>query len=146
MIIGCDIGGVIRNMVNDQPIDNGIETLYKLSINNKIIFISKCKEAYKEKVTLWLKKYKLDHFPIFFCESYDDKAKIAEDNKIDIMIDDKIQVLRNFPTKIKKIWFCSDMKKLAGTKKHQPELFNIFIITISWNEIAKYFELNDEQK
>ena len=32
-VIASDIGGVIRNMVNDEPIENSIESITKLAEN-----------------------------------------------------------------------------------------------------------------
>jgi len=87
----------------------------------------------------WLKKYKLDNIPVIFCESYDDKLRIATENKVDVMIDDKIQVLHSFPPSIKKIWFCSDSKKINGTKKFQPEIYRQLVIAgigILWKRIS----------
>ena len=55
IIIGCDIGGVIRNQIDNTPIGDSINTLKELSETSKIIFISKCKEAYLTSSKEWLK-------------------------------------------------------------------------------------------
>ncbi len=57
LVIGCDIGGVVRNVQNSLPINNSIEILTKLSKNYVIIFISKCKETYKASSEKWLRKW-----------------------------------------------------------------------------------------
>ncbi|AYV75186.1 MAG: hypothetical protein Terrestrivirus1_60 [Terrestrivirus sp.] len=137
-MIACDIGGVMRNMINDEPIDGSIEGIKKIASLYKVIFISKCKDSYKEKMTQWLKKYDLHNIPIYFCESYGEKNKIALDNDVQFMIDDKIAVLQSMSPTIKKIWFCNDKQKLDGTKKFNPSLFNSLIVISSWNELILF--------
>jgi hypothetical protein len=136
MIIACDIGGVMRNMINDEPIDGSIEGIKLLSLEHKVIFISKCKDSYKQKMNDWLKKYELSHIPIYFCESYGEKNKIALDNGVEIMIDDRISVLQSMSKTIKKIWFCDDKQKINGTKKFNPELFKELILVRRWEELT----------
>jgi hypothetical protein len=69
---------------------------------------------------------------------YDDKVKIANDNNVNIMIDDRMQVLRTFPSSILKIWFCSDPKKILGAQTFQPDFINSVHIAQTWEEII-YF-------
>lgn len=135
MIIGSDIGGVIKNLLTDNPIDNSIECINKLAKTNTLILISKCKETYKEHTIKWLEKVNLNHIKTFFCEEYEDKIKIANDNNISIMIDDKMQVLNKFPDTILKIWFCNDNNKILGAKRFQPDFFNSVKIAKNWNDI-----------
>lgn len=139
IVIACDIGGVIKNQVNDQPIENAVESIITLSQNslNRIIFISKCKESYQQKSGTWLEKYNLSHIKAYYCLEYDEKIKIAEDNKVDIMIDDKMQVLRTFPSSVIKIWFCSDSNKIEGARKFQPDFINSVRIARDWNDIVQ---------
>lgn len=143
-MIACDIGGVMRDMITDDPIDGSIEGIKKMASLHKVIFISKCKDSYKEKMNQWLKKYDLSNIPIYFCESYGEKNKIALDNNVHIMIDDRIAVLQSMSPAIKKIWFCNDKQKIDGTKKHNPLLFSSLILIRNWNELITfiYSEIN----
>jgi uncharacterized HAD superfamily protein len=136
MNIACDIGGVVKNLINDEPIEGAVESIKLLEEKHKIIFISKCKESYKDKILKWLKEHNLDNITIYFCEDYKDKIQIAENNKINVMIDDKMQVLCTFPKSIKKIWF-SDDKKIEGAKKYQPYFYNSVQIAKKWTDIIK---------
>ncbi|AYV82539.1 MAG: hypothetical protein Hyperionvirus1_118 [Hyperionvirus sp.] len=131
MKIGCDIGGVLKEMISDEPIVDALETIRKLvELKHQIILISKCKEGYRTYIQEWLKEHKLDNLEVYYCDEYGEKIDIGMKEKIDVMIDDKIQVLNSFERNrdIKKIWFCCDSKKINGAKKYQSELLkNIFI-------------------
>ena len=48
-------------------------------------------------ITEWLKTMSLDHIPVFFCREYIDKVTIGTKLKINMMVDDKMQVLTLFP-------------------------------------------------
>jgi hypothetical protein len=109
--------------------------------NNQLIFISKAKEQYQLSTTIWLKKYDLDNVPIFFSSSYEEKNKIALEQKVDYMIDDKIPVLRSMDTNIKKIWFCTDIKKIFGLAKFELQFFNSLIVAKNWYEVTSVFDL-----
>jgi uncharacterized HAD superfamily protein len=141
-VIACDIGGVIKNHVNDQPIENAVESVIKLSENtsNMVIFISKCNDKYKEKSTMWLEQHNLSHIRTYYCLEYGEKVKIANDNNVNIMIDDRMQVLSTFPSSIIKIWFCSDPKKIEGAKKFQPDFINSVRLARSWTEVIELVE------
>lgn len=136
-VIGCDIGGVVRNYQNSSPINKSVEILTELSKNYEINFISKCKDSYKESSEKWLKENGLDKFKRHYCLEYADKVQIAAQNNVSIMIDDKIQVLSKFNNNVLKIWFCDDLKKISGTKKHQPELFETLKLATSWDEVLE---------
>ena len=143
--IGCDIGGVIKNQQTDDPIEDAVESLIKLSdtASNTVVFISKCKDSYKEKSNLWLREQNLSHIRTYYCVEYGEKVQIAVDNKVNIMIDDRMQVLRTFPSSIVKIWFCSDPRNIEGARKFQPDFIDSVRIARNWNEIL---ELIDEIK
>ena len=134
-VIGCDIGNVIRNNIDSLPIVKSIKIINELSVDYEIIFISKCKPNYQLKCTEWLKENGLDKFKVYFCLEYYEKVNIATQNNVSIMIDDKIQVLSKFNNLTTKIWFCNDEKKINGTKKYQPDLFNTLKLAINWDEI-----------
>ena len=118
--IAFDLGGVIFQSSNDTNIfsDNYLETtiqpemfhiLEELSKNkfHKLIIISKAFPTNAKKSKEILKIYRLDEYfnSIIFCEKNEDKAKIAEAMRVDIMIDDKEEVLKEFPKTIKTILF-----------------------------------------
>jgi uncharacterized HAD superfamily protein len=140
-VIGCDIGGVVRNMATFEPIRDSIESINKLLESHDLIFISKCKESYKNSTIEWLKKYNLSHIPIFFCETYKDKAQIIKNNKVTTMIDDKLAVLSNIPD-IELIWFCDDLQKINGTKKYNPNVLNNILIMKDWNAVTEHLSWN----
>jgi uncharacterized HAD superfamily protein len=141
-VIACDIGGVIKETLNDEPIENAVESVIKLSENtsNMIIFISKCKDSYKQKSNMWLEKHNLSYIRAYYCLEYGEKVKIANDNNVNIMIDDRMQVLCTFPSSIIKIWCCSDPKKIEGAKKFQPEFINSVRIAGNWKETVELIE------
>ncbi|CAF0983650.1 unnamed protein product [Rotaria sordida] len=141
-VIACDIGGVIKDQRNDEPIENAVKSVIKLSENtsNMVIFISKCKDSYKRQSNMWLEKYNLSHIRAYYCLEYEEKVKIANDNNVNVMIDDRMQVLRSFPSSIIKIWFCSDPKKIEGARKFQPDFINSVRIAQSWEEILELIE------
>ena len=118
--IAFDLGGVIFQSSNDTNIfsDNYLDTtiqpemfqiLEELSKNkyHKLIIISKAFPNNAKKSKEILKTYRLDEYfnSIIFCEKNEDKAKIAEAMRVDIMIDDKAEVLKKFPSSIKTILF-----------------------------------------
>ena len=128
--IAFDLGGVIFQSSNDTNIfsDNYLETtiqpemfriLEELSKNkfHKLIIISKAFPTNAKKSKEILKIYRLDEYfnSIIFCEKNEDKAKIAEAMHVDIMIDDKEEVLKEFQSSIKTILFKEkDADKLLG--------------------------------
>ena len=135
LTIGCDIGGVVKCLYNDEALPGALEGLERLlKTGHKAVFISKCGQAYIQPTKDWLNKNRLDHIPIFFCESYEGKLEIAHRQKISVMIDDKIQVLKLF-TNIRRIWVCAEDQKISGTKKHHPELFTCLELCRDWSEI-----------
>ena len=73
----------------------------------KLIIISKAYPTNAKKSKKILRLYRLDEYfnSIIFCEKNEDKAKIAEAMRVEIMIDDKEEVLKEFPNSIKTILF-----------------------------------------
>lgn len=137
MIIGCDIGGVVKEMTSDDPIINSIESIRQLEEQgHQVIFISKCKENFQKTILDWLHQYQLKN-KIYFCNEYAEKCIICIGLKVNYMIDDKLQVFREIPNNIKKIWLCDDKKKILGAKKFQPDELSRVNICSDWNEIIK---------
>jgi hypothetical protein len=135
MIIGCDIGGVVKEMISDLPISNSIESIRQLEEDgNQVIFISKCGEKFQKIILDWLKQNDLKN-KIYFCNEYSEKCAICIGLKVNFMIDDKLQVFREIPTTIKKIWLCDDYKKISGAKKFQPDEVSSVSVCSNWNEI-----------
>ena len=135
MIIGCDIGGVVKEMTSDEPISNSIQTIKKLeSLGHQVIFISKCKDNFRLVLTQWLKSNSLNN-QVFFCNEYSEKCAICVRLKVNYMIDDKLQVFKEIPDSIKKIWLTSDEKKISGAYKFQPEEVSKVNICSDWNDI-----------
>ena len=140
MKIGCDIGGVIKEMTSDNPIKGSIETINQLlKEGHSIVLISKCSETFRKQIDAWLKQYGLDHIEVKYCKEYSEKINIAQKLGIDVMIDDKIQVLQSFAQNpnITKIWFCDDEKKIKGTHKYQPELLKTMKFAKNWEMVMK---------
>jgi hypothetical protein len=136
MIYGIDVGGVVKNQVTGLPIDGAIETLLRLiAEGHKVIFISKCRENFMKTTIEWLEMYDLSHIPIYFCETYPEKLLLAQQHGVQVMIDDKVTVLRHFsPEVFKLVWFCSEEKNIAGLRKHDPTMFHSFQLIRSWHE------------
>ena len=119
--VAFDIGGVIFDSNNDtnifsknyknislvEGIHDVIKYLYEKD-NYKLIIISKAypNNAFKSKEIL--KMYGLDDMfnSIIFCENKNDKVKIAQAMNVNIMIDDRQEILDTFKkTGIKTILF-----------------------------------------
>ena len=121
LTIAFDLGGVIFSVDNNIFSDNYIETeltagIYDLLMylhkkpNVKLIIISKAFPNNAKKSKEILKLYGLDIIfnSIIFCEFNNKKAEIAKAMDVNIMIDDKKEVLEYFDKSIKTILFNSD--------------------------------------
>ncbi len=74
MKIGCDIGGVVKSLATDHPLEGAIDGLHQLlSSGHEIVFISKCGPSYIPPTKAWLQSQALEHIPLFFCDSYQGK-------------------------------------------------------------------------
>lgn len=137
MIIGCDIGGVVKQITRDDPMDDAIATLFRLrDAGHKIIFISKCGPSYASKTVEWMAVHGLDSFKIVFCENYAEKVVLASKFGVEAMIDDKMVVLKHFPaTKYTRFWFCTEQKNIDGAQKYDPEFINTVQLVQSWADI-----------
>jgi|TARA_Y100000816_G_scaffold268937_1_gene231500 FMN phosphatase YigB (HAD superfamily) len=121
LTIAFDLGGVIFSVDNNIFADNYIETeltegIYDLLMylhkktNVKLIVISKAFPNNAKKSKEILKMYGLDDIfnSIIFCEFNSKKALIAKAMDVNIMIDDKKEVLECFDKSIKTILFDSN--------------------------------------
>ncbi len=116
--IAFDLGGVVFSPDNDifggryleteltPGIYDAIHYLSKLE-NVKLIIISKAYPTNAKKSREILKLYNLDMLfnSIIFCEKNESKAEIARAMNVNVMIDDKKEVLDRFDSNIKKIHF-----------------------------------------
>jgi hypothetical protein len=144
MTVACDIGGVVRDLATGAAVDGALEGLAQLASSHRLVFISKCGPGYKELILSWLAARDLSVIPIFFCEEDEQKVNIAREQGVAVMVDDRIQVLRTFPQSVTKIWLCSDEKKIAGTIKHQRELFDTFQHARTWPEVMDFVQAREE--
>ena len=121
LTIAFDLGGVIFSVDNNIFSDNYIETeltagIYDLLMylhkkpNVKLIIISKAFPNNAKKSKEILKLYGLDIIfnSIIFCEFNNKKAEIAKAMDVNVMIDDKKEVLDCFDKSIKTILFDSN--------------------------------------
>lgn len=137
MLVACDIGGVVKQMTTENSIDNAIESIKFIEKNgHKVVFVSKCKKQYQILLKQWLIDNDLGTNEVFFCEEYSEKNAICKKLKVEIMIDDKLQVFRDMPDSILKIWFCSDSKKINGAKLYQSDEYVKVSTCPSWEEIV----------
>ena len=119
-VIAFDLGGVVFTSHNDTNIfsQNYIETEITPGIadiihtlhrdkRNKLIIISKAFPNNARKSKEILSYNDLDYLfnSIIFCEHISEKAVIAKAMKVDVMIDDRQDVLNYFPEGIKTILF-----------------------------------------
>lgn len=139
MRIGCDIGGVVKNLNDDTPITDAIETILRLhKAGHMIKFISKCGSSYAALTVDWLAKHGLSEFEIQFCESYSGKVNLARSLGIQIMIDDKMTVLKHFEGGLfERIWFCKEQKNIDGARRYDPEFVRTVRLVQSWSEIEE---------
>ena len=136
--IGCDIGGVVKEMNSNQPLPGALPALAHLQLHCDVVFVSKCSETYSRITREWLSENSLEHVPIFFCEDYEGKLPICAANRISIMIDDKIKVLKFFPATFTKIWLCDDDQKIMGLQQHDPMVFQSVQLARSWSDVLSF--------
>lgn len=145
--IGVDVGGVLikkssrgrkGNLSEDtefdddnvQWIDDSVRVLTELNKSFTISIISFCgieREVSTRKVLSSI-SHIVPEERWFFTRSRKEKAKICNDNKINVMIDDTqevMDILKSNCPGIKLIWFCPPMK--TRNKK--------MYLVQSWNEI-----------
>jgi hypothetical protein len=137
MIIGCDIGNVLRDNMSGKSIEGAIEGIKLLLKSNEVVLISKCKETYKQKSLNFLKRNGLNSIRKIFVTEDLDKITVPID--LDVMIDDKIKILLAYPDSVQKIWFCRDSKKIKGAKKYNPEWFDKVTLCQNWHGILATF-------
>lgn len=139
MKIGCDVGGVVRAMVGGAPVEGAIEGLRTLqNRGHTIVFISKCKQRMRAEITLWLAEQKLTDIPIVFCEEDSQKRAIADAQGIGAMVDDKLSILSSLPMGVRKVWLCSEEKKVIGARKHQAGVLiqHNVVVADKWNTVV----------
>ena len=120
--IAFDLGGVVFSKDNDIFSDRYLETeltpgiydvlVYLSKIERvKLIVISKAYPTNAKKSREILKLYGIDELfnSIIFCENNESKAEIAKAMKVNLMIDDKKEVLDRFDSSIKTIHFQSQI-------------------------------------
>jgi hypothetical protein len=56
------------------------------------------------------------------------------------MIDDKLQVFREIPNTINKIWLCNDLNKINGAYKYQPDEVSKVTICNDWLSIEQLLQ------
>ena len=135
-IIGCDIGGVVRDLGSGLIKDNAAAAIASImERGDEIHFISKCKPAMEVTIKNWLQVHSLDHVSIHFCRDTGDKLEIGNELKINVMIDDKSVVLSAFPDTVRKIWFNPEKAKVDGAKKYQPDFLSSVNVVLSWWEV-----------
>ncbi len=136
MKIALDIGGVVKSMTSDEPVAGAREGIDVLkAAGHKIVFISKCAAEYRRILHQWLEDHDyLDR--VLFCDDYEDKLAIARREEVQFMVDDKMQVLRNFVGVIPCVWFCTEPHRIAGAWKYQPEFMNQVAVAADWDEIV----------
>lgn len=142
--VACDIGGVVRDLATGEAVAGALDGLAELASSHRLIFISKCGPGFKELILSWLAARDFSAIPIFFCEEDEQKVNIARDQGVAVMVDDRIQVLRTFPESVTKVWLCSDEKKIAGTIKHQRELFETFQHARTWPDVMHFVQARAE--
>ncbi len=136
VVIGCDIGGVVRDLVTEEAIRDSIETLEGLDkLNFKIIFISQCKESYKSFCQRWLAAHGLNIYECFYCAHFSEKNEIALQNNVAVMVDDHMGVLDSLDEGIFKIWFCDDSKRIGDVKQCQPMDFASVQLARDWKQV-----------
>jgi len=110
MRIGIDIGGVIiggagsdtsfftDDFLSTPEVDGAFDTVKRLAADHEIFFISKAGKTTAEKTVEWLQSR--DFFTqvgvpenrLIFCRQRPEKVGIARELKIDLMIDDRLDV------------------------------------------------------
>ena len=84
----------------------------------------------------WLEVHSLDSIPIYFCRGNRDKLEIGSRLQINVMIDDKSQVLSLFPETVKKLWFNPEKAKIDGATNRG------FFLRLRWCETGtKWFNV-----
>jgi len=114
MKIGIDIGGVIidrsndaedtslfgDNYLNAKPLDGAFASIKELAgVPTEIHLVSKCGERVQKRSLEWLKHNDFYGMTgvlperVHFCRERHEKRGICEELKLDVMIDDRLEVL-----------------------------------------------------
>jgi hypothetical protein len=128
--------GVLRNQATGLAIDGSLDALQRIiDAGHTVHLISKCGPSFMGATLVWLSGQGLSHIPVEFCETYPEKVQIAERLGLDAMIDDKVTVLKHFPSsRYRLFWFCNEKKNIDGLQKHDPTLFASLVLIRSWDE------------
>lgn len=139
MLVACDIGGVIKDQVTGQLIHGAFDGIRELQrLGHRVILISKCKANTMISSDEWLRSQGLSDLKVYYCTDYAQKATIAAQHGVDVIIDDKMQVLQAFPAKVKKLWFCTKKENIDGANKYQPDFVKSVTIVDTWQGVTQY--------
>lgn len=143
--IGIDIGWTIKGFKphNDKniPSPGSFDIITELiQRNHNIFLISKVNSEQKQKVEEWLKIHdffnitKVKPENLYFCFERKDKSLFVKALNIDIMIDDRPEVLVHLPYNTTKILINPDIEDL---KLYKNQLDDIRLVS-NWYQIANF--------
>jgi len=144
MNIGVDLGWTIKGvrMTGDRNkiAPDSFRVLKRLiDRGDKIFIISKVNSEQKERAEKWLKDVRffeetgINPDNLYFCFEKRDKAMFVKSLDIDVMIDDRAEVMKHLPTKVLKFLITPEIDEL---RKFQDDLRN-FRLVYHWSEIEE---------
>lgn len=148
MNIGIDLGWTVKGVraLGDRDIiaPLSFEVISRLVKRGDTIFIiSKVNSEQRERAQKWLKKVKFFEKTgvkpenLYYCFEKRDKAMFVKSLKINVMIDDRAEVMLHLPKKVRKLLICPERDELREFGKGIP---NMKIVN-EWFYIAKELSL-----
>ena len=142
MIIGIDIGWTIKGIRiennKNKTAPNSFDTIKSwVERGDTIYLISKANSTQKEKVETWLSETNFFEFTgvnaqnLYFCHERRDKKFFVEGLGVQIMIDDRAEVLANINLSVIKFLLNPELHEYEKFKK---DLFNVRMVT-DWYQI-----------
>jgi hypothetical protein len=144
MNIGIDIGwtlkGVRAEYSKNRTAPNSFETIRKLvKRGDTVYFISKCNSSQKAEVEQWIKEVDLfkqtntNPENLYFCFERKDKSLFVKALDIQIMIDDRTEVMAHLNPMVVKVLLDPELSEYE-TYKHR--LCNTTVVK-NWYEIER---------
>jgi hypothetical protein len=144
MNIGVDIGWTLKGVRAENDKDKTAPNSFRIirdiiSRGHEIFLISKCNSRQKEEVEKWLKEVDIFNQTgikpenLYFCFERKDKSLFVKALDIDIMIDDRAEVMAYLPPNVITYLLCPEKDDY---EKHEKMLRHTVVVK-DWLEIER---------
>lgn len=145
MRIGIDLGRTLHSVNGSKdrnPAENSFSTIKRMieEYEADVFIISRVNSQQKEEAENWFVKHsffeqtKIKPENVFFCFERRDKAIFGSGLRLDVMIDDRMDVLRHFPSFVDKYWIGPSKTELELDLHKEVQNYKI---VYNWHEIEK---------